>query len=262
MCVCSRRSNRRIVPLFYFLSTDLYILGSGIRSFLQLTTETIQALKKCRIVYVLHDDQMVIDHIKKYCTNVQDLAYMYQGNTIRSKVYRDISEMLVSEAVKQSNVGFVVHGHPLFLVSATEYTLSLARTKNLSISILPAVSSFDTLLCDLEIDYGYGIQIFDATSMVRMNWFPNPSIPTLIFQLTTILNDEIVTDEPNESVLSPLVKHLSKVYPPHHLCTIIHSAAHLLETPSKVNIKLEEMDRNNNKIELWKRPTLYVPSLA
>jgi uncharacterized protein YabN with tetrapyrrole methylase and pyrophosphatase domain len=239
---------------------DLYLLGSGIRGALQLTRETLQALATCRAVYVLHDDLMVHDAIREVCADVRDLADLYSGHTLRADVYRAISELLVAEAARQGPVGFVVHGHPLFLVSATEYTIELGRARGLNVRMLPAVSSFDTLLCDLEIDYGYGLQMYDATTLIQNQWKPNASVPTLIFQLATTMNAEVTRDEPSASVLRPLIDHLLKSYPPDHMCILVHSAAHLLEPTAKLAVKLEDLAARDD-IELWRRPTLYVPSI-
>lgn len=75
-----------------------------------------------------------------------------------AKMYTKISELIIATAKDNGPVSFIVHGHPLFLVSASEYTLDLAEENNLSVKILPGISSFDTLMCDLKIDYGYALQ--------------------------------------------------------------------------------------------------------
>jgi uncharacterized protein YabN with tetrapyrrole methylase and pyrophosphatase domain len=240
---------------------DLYLLGSGIRSTLQFTRETIQAIQACRVVFVLHDDTAVHDFVRTLCGDVRDLIDLYSEHEVRADVYRAISDLLVAEAQRGSGVAFLVHGHPLFLVSATEYTLEQARTRNLKVRMLPGVSSFDTILCDLEVDYGYGLQIFDPTTMMSCGWKPNPAVPMLIFQLATTLNGKVVRDLPAVSVLEPLRQYLCETYPEDHLCTVIYSAAHLLERPARSPIRLGDLAQNED-IELWRRPTLYVPAVS
>lgn len=241
--------------------THIYLLGSGIRGALQLTQETIQALRSSRVAFVLHDDLMVLDAVREHCPDVRDLADEYSRGGVRADVYRRISEILVAEAGRGPGVAFLVHGHPLFLVSATELTLSLARSNGYRVEMLAAVSSFDTLLCDLEVDYGYALQMFDATTLLQHKWTPNPAIPLLIFQVATTLNANIVNDEPGADVLRPLIDRLRMVYPPDHVCTVVHSAAHLLESSTKQKIPLGKLC-DDPGIELWKRPTLYVPPIS
>jgi len=208
----------------------------------------------------LHDDLRVLEEIKTYCPDVRDLVELYAGETLRSDVYRSITKALISEASQGPGVAFLVHGHPLFLVSATEYTLETARCNNLKVQVVPAVSSFDTILCDLEIDYGYGLQMFDATSMILNAWKPNALLPTLIFQIATTLNDEIVTGELDPVILGPLVEYLAKFYPLDHPCIVVHSGAHLLESSNKLCLSLRDLAQSSD-VELWLRPTLYVPPL-
>src|SRR5471032_755910 len=133
--------------------TDLYVLGSGIHGTVQLSLETVQALKTCKRVYVLHDDTLVLEDIKQYCRETVDLFSMYKDETEkRREIYLAIAERIVNDLSDTGGpMAFLVHGHPLFLVSASEYLIHLARSKGFSARAVPAVSSFDTLLCDLEI---------------------------------------------------------------------------------------------------------------
>jgi uncharacterized protein YabN with tetrapyrrole methylase and pyrophosphatase domain len=242
------------------MPSDIYLLGSGIRGTLHFTNETIQALRVCRVVYVLHPDTMVLDYVRKYCDDVHDLNTFYDGREIRQDVYSAIADRLIEEADRSGPVAFLVHGHPLFLVSATEYTLHQAARKGLKTTVLAAVSSFDTLLCDLGIDYGYGVQIFDSTTMIENTWAPNPAVPLLVFQLATTCNRRVVKDRPVGSILKPLLDFLTPVYGPSHHVRIVHSGAALLEETEVIDLRLSELTADD--IDLERRPTLYVPPLG
>ena len=241
------------------MPSDIYLLGSGIRGTLHFTNETIQALRVCRAVYVLHPDTMVIDYVREYCDEVHDLHSFYDGREIRQDVYSAIADRLIEEAVRGAPVAFLVHGHPLFLVSATEYALTQAAGKGLKTTVLSAVSSFDTMLCDLGIDYGYGVQIFDSTTMIENSWLPNPAVPLLVFQLATTGNRRVVKGRPGGQVLRPLTDFLIPVYGPSHRVRIVHSGAALLEETEIIDLQLLELTAD--EIDLTRRPTLYVPPI-
>jgi uncharacterized protein YabN with tetrapyrrole methylase and pyrophosphatase domain len=240
-----------------FRAVDLFLLGTGIKSILHLTTETIQALQLCREVHVLHDDIGVLGYVESLGVRAIDLAPLYAGHTDRHGVYREISERLVAVARERSPVGFLVHGNPLFLVSASEYTFALAESAGLRVEVLPAVSSFDSLLCDLRIDFGYEMQIFDASTMLLRNRLPDPELPLLVFQLATTLQPNIVRGDPSSDLLEPLCTNLLKVYPPDHLVSIVVSSVHVLEAASLEVMPLRRLAGAD--LELWRRPTLYVP---
>lgn len=238
--------------------TSIYLLGSGIKGALHFTVETVQALRACRRVFVLHADQGVIDSVREHCTEIEDLISLYTGQTLRDDVYRQISHRLVETALASAPVAFLVHGHPLFLVSATEYTLNLAEHHDLRVSVLPAVSSFDTLLCDLRIDYGYGVQIFDTTTLLKAGWIPNPQIPLLLFQLASTLNRTVISGDPDREVLRPLIELLAPLYGADHRAQVVWSSAHVLETSLITELPIRELATAD--LELWRRPTLYVPA--
>ena len=212
------------------MPADLYLLGSGIRGTLQLTEETRQALSVCRLIYVLHNDEQVHRDLSRYA-EVRFFAELYDSADERPPVYRRMSEILVEEASRAPGVAFVVHGHPLFLVSATEHTIELARSRGLKVSLVPAVSSFDTLLCDLELDLGYALQMYDSSTLIQHRHGLDPRVPLLIFQLATTLSSSVTRGPVSGRVLRPLSDYLyfCRFYPGGHGCVVVHSGSTLLE---------------------------------
>lgn len=241
-------------------SVNIYLLGSGIRGTLQITRETEQAIQACSTIFVLHDDPEVLAYCRRYCSDVRDVVDFYSTSATRPDVYSSVADAVVERADLEDTIGLLVHGHPLFLVSAAEYTIERGRNRGLRVRVLPAVSSFDTLLCELEVDYGYGLQLFDATTMLQHGWLPNPCLPLLVFQLATILTDAVISADPSPAALEPLVRRLREVYGPTHRCVMVRSAGHVLEATQKVWVTVEQLDRELT-VPLWERPTLYVPSL-
>jgi len=238
--------------------TDLYLLGSGIKGVLQLTVETIQALAISTEAHVLHDDPDVLEEIKNYCPKVFDLACFYSLDQSRPDIYRAISKHLIERAREKPPISFVVHGHPLFLVSASEYTVELGRQQGVAVTVMSAVSSFDTLLTDIGVDFGYGLQLFDCSTLLANSWSINSQVPTLIFQLATLLNDRVVTEEPRVQILHPLVNYLKSYFPEFHRCLVVHSSVSVLRKAEIIETTIGKLHRDY-RIDLWKRPTLYIP---
>lgn len=240
------------------MPTDLYLLGSGIRGTLQLTEETRQALAVCRVIYVLHNDPQVLRELSAFA-EVRSFEDLYDGASERPPVYRRMSEILVAEAERGSGVAFVVHGHPLFLVSATEYTIELARSHGLRVTILPGVSSFDTLLADLELDLGYALQMYDSSTLIQGGFNVDPRVPVLIFQLATTLSTAVTRGAVETTVLQPLAQYLFKFYPSDHSCTVVHTGATILEPTEKVPTTVGGLATSSASLRF--RPTLFIPPL-
>lgn len=241
--------------------TDIFLLGVGIRGTLQFTRETLQALEACDVAFVLHDDPAILRFVRALGCEVVDAAEYYPDAGRRKDVYRSVSDAIVERACAGNRVGFVVHGHPLFLVSATEYTLETARDRGLAVTIIPAVSSFDALLCELQLDFGYALQMFDATTLLREKFVLNPRIPLLLFQVATVLNDEVTKGDIPSSSLTPLVNALLAHYPPDHPCELIHLGTGLIERTLRDRVPLSALSMGTT-VPLWQRPTLYVPPIA
>ncbi|WP_367319774.1 SAM-dependent methyltransferase [Streptomyces sp. HUAS ZL42] len=240
------------------MATSLYLLGSGIQSPLHLTVETQQALRICRKVFVLHADPAVMRSIEALGPEVIDVADMYEGLTMRQAAYKAIADRVVSEAAAAPPVAFLVHGHPLFLVSASEYMLDLAQRQSVRTSVLPGISSFDTLMCDLGVDFGYGLQMFDTTTLLMHGWIPNPEVPMLLFQLATTMELRITKENRTGTALEPIVDLLAPLYGENHETYLISSASSILETADVTRIPLAALQ--SESIDLTGRPTLYVPA--
>lgn len=240
---------------------NIYLLGVGINPSLQITEETKQAIRASTEALVLHPDEEVKKIIRKINPNIniQDAEEFYSGVKIRQEAYKKISEYIIKRANSGSKISFIVHGHPLFLVSATEYIIQLATENNIKTRLVPAVSSFDTLMCDLGTDYGYAVQIFDTTTLLSNNWKINPEVPLLLFQLATTNNKEVVRNEPSKEILKPIGDLLKNFYPLDHEVLLTHSSTSIFESPEVKRLKISSL--SNMDISLDRRPTLYVPAI-
>lgn len=239
---------------------DIYLIGTGILSILHLTTEAKQVISVCKRMYVLHDDISVIQEIRTMCSDTRDLAVFYETDaTLRCDVYNDIAAEVVGSASHVRPVGMAVHGNPMFLVSAVENILHLARHADLRVKVVPGVSSLDTIQCDLGIDLGYSVQVYDSTLLFEQRVNVDPRVPLLIFQLATFQNPRLVRAEPGPAILEPLIDYLERFYPRTHRCSIVYSATSVLDAARIVDVELGAL-AHGNSFNLWERPTLYVPA--
>ena len=243
------------------MQSTLFILGAGVYSHLQLTLETVQALRSCQTVFVLHSDSRVIDSIGEYCNDVRSLFDLYEDrNQKRMDIYKRIADRVVEVASNNSRTAFLVFGHPFFLVSACEYAAERGRGAGFNVRTLPAISTFDTLLTDLQHDLGYAVQIYCAQNLVRNEFVIDARVPLLLFQLTQFENEYLIDHKPQPPVFEPLVTYLLRYFPADHNCTMVHSAAHLLEKAKFIEFPLSHLcERDDLMLEL--RPTLYLPGL-
>lgn len=240
---------------------DIFLLGTGIRGTLQISLETLQALDACSVVYVLHDDPDVLAFAQGRGCEVIDAAEFYPEEGLRYGVYRNISDAIVKRAAGGQRVALLVHGHPLFLVSAAEYTMEKARACGLTVCALPAVSSFDTLLTELKLDFGYYLHMYDASTLIEKAIALNPEVPTLIFQVATVMNQEVTRGLIAREVLEPLQEYLLKFYTPEYPCELIYVGTTLMERSIRERTTIEGLT-DGMEVPLWKRPTLFLPAMS
>lgn len=239
---------------------DIYLIGSGIRPELHISPESVQALRVAKSLYILHGDPSVVEWVRQFCKDTRDLSSLYRGETQRSTVYKSIASEVLRQALSDPPVALLVHGHPLFLVSAVEMIISAARRNGLITLTLPGISSLDTILCDLSLDLGYGVQLFDATSLIQNNWSINPQVPLLVFQLANVCCPKVQRTPPRPRSLLPLVRFLKQWYPPKHTCYVVYSGMTVIERSIVKQVILERLLTDEN-LYLNQRPTLYVPSI-
>jgi uncharacterized protein YabN with tetrapyrrole methylase and pyrophosphatase domain len=235
----------------------LYLVGLGINSHLQITTEAYQVLEAADVAFALIDDESLMEMLSKR-VETHDLAALYPDSGLRRDVYARITEHVVAEAQKRCRTAFVVHGHPLFLVSASERLIDAATSVGIEVFVLAAVSSFDTVMADLREDLGYAVQIFDATTLIEHDLPVARSVPSLIFQVANTLSPHIQRADPPAEILGPLREHLCRFYPGDRLCKLVYSATVPWEPATIREMELSRIDLDS--VELWRRPTLYVPA--
>ncbi|WP_394542832.1 hypothetical protein C1N73_33260 (plasmid) [Priestia aryabhattai] len=239
-------------------TSDIILAGSGIMGAMQMTRETEAKLKTCDIVYVLHYDNSLYKFVESLGVKTVDASEFYKDGQDRTEVYRRIADSIIQDA-KIQQVGFLVHGHPLFIVSTSEYLIQEAKNSGLKLEILPAVSSLDTVITDLQLDLGYALQLYEANFMLNMNPKIDNKVPLLIFQVA-VLGLFSVQKSYQDVDLHPLQEFLLKYYPATHVITFVLSSKHVLVSSDKLEVKVEELDKINVDF-LEGRPTLYIPPI-
>jgi hypothetical protein len=90
--------------------------------------------------------------------------------------------------------------------------------------VLPAISALDTICIDLGIDYGEGLQLYDASHLMRDRIRLVPSVHTLILQLYEFDVDETAnTIESRPGRFAALESILMKSFPSRHRAVIVYS---------------------------------------
>lgn len=241
----------------------LYAIGLGLDVRAHISSEAIQTLKSCRIVYVLSPDSRAKDLITSLAptARVIDCYKYYYRESLRPKVYENIAADIIGEADSYTNIGIAVYGNPMFLVSAVEKIIEKAEHGGIKTKVIPAISSFDTLLADLKIDLGYGVTLIDASLLVATKPNIDTKLPLVLFQIANLGSDQVERGAIKTERLEPLVSHLKTLYPESHTCKLVVSSKGFLDPGYIIDLKISDLS-SHEKINLTHRPTLYIPEMG
>jgi uncharacterized protein YabN with tetrapyrrole methylase and pyrophosphatase domain len=147
---------------------DIYVAGLGIRGIDQVTRETEAAFRRSNEILAVPTLPAVLEYLKDMCATVTDLhPVSYRENENRIDAYDTMSSMVLNAALDHPPVSFATYGHPLVYVYPTRQIINAAPFLGLTVRVLPAVSSLDSMFVDLDFDPAInGLQMYEATDVL------------------------------------------------------------------------------------------------
>ena len=236
---------------------DLYLVGIGIRGTDQISQEALSCLKRCRKIFHQTDQHR---RLKRINPQVVDMAPLYWTDEQQRDVYDRLVDLIEGEVEQGPGVASVIYGHPLFFDDVHVDLIERSKRRGWDCVVLPGISSLDTLCIDLNIDYGEGLQVYEASDLVENKQPINPYIHTLIFQIAEF--DSYTTRDTAPTRVGrfkPMERHLLKYFPADHPIIIAFSddgdgtGAFLLKS------SLRKLDSHRRRIFLG--TTLYIPPM-
>ncbi len=237
---------------------DIYIVGLGILSSLQVTRETEQTLRLCKKVFFLHPEaKWVQKYLESVCPNVVDLDSCYSEDVLRAEAYKKMVETVFDAAREDAPVAFALYGHPMVFVSPSKTILRYAPDAGLTAKMLPAVSSLDCMFVDLGIDPSEGLMMYECNEMLLYRRPLLADMHCIIWQPGSV-ESEVFTKRINRPERFLRLKaYLLQFYPRDHVVTIITCSLNPIVESKLTQVPLGELETKN--IQLHAGATLYIP---
>jgi len=241
---------------------DIYLLGSGILSFIDITLMTQRILKECKKVFYLHDVPTFERYMKKISRNAVNLlpVYYLEGRD-RLEIYEDIVRHVLESSKKEKPVALLLHGHPLFFTRVSRRLLEESDKNGISMEVLPGVSSLDRMVVYLKLDIGpHGIQIMEASTAILKDITLNPRLECILYQVGAILSPisaRLKTSTPEQA--TALKNYLLKFYPGKHVVKILESALELGYQSRITAVEIATLEEHARFMTYT--ASLYVPSI-
>ncbi|WP_171360403.1 SAM-dependent methyltransferase [Vibrio pectenicida] len=220
----------------------IFLIGTGIGDFQRISMQSMQILQSVDVIFHLSPHHGNIVNAAPQA-EVHDLKDLYESNDEPNHVYDLISQHIYCHASNnQGTTAFVTYGHPLFFVRCS---LDLMAS-DLDVELLPAISSFDTLLIDSPVHLGDGVQIFDTALFVAYNIKPSPLVPVALYQYGDFGGNQLRT-KPDSRRFQLLQEQLLSIYPSDHLAHIVVSGWANDVSCSVVSFPIKQLIHNINE---------------
>lgn len=212
--------------------TDVYLVGLGVSPIRHMTMEARQVLQRCRSVFVVDHGFAVLHYLRSLGPDVVNLLDEYQEGRHRLTTYQRMAARVIDRALDSPPVAFATYGHPSWLVYPSALISEAAKQFGLNVSKIHGISTIDTVIGDLDIDPGTdGLQIHEATGLVREERQLDPHVPCLLLQVDAYEFPVFSTADRESDRFLPLRDYLLRFYPSSHDLMSIYSPTHAVMKP-------------------------------
>ncbi|WP_372909694.1 SAM-dependent methyltransferase [Salinigranum sp.] len=205
---------------------DVYVVGTGMVGYAQLTREVESAFAESEAVYLLDTTGPTNKYIEEeFGADVYNLGELYEEGTDRRETYDRMADVVLSAAEEaQGPVTFALYGHPMIFVNPSRQVVDRGTDRGLKVDVLPGISSLDAVFCDAGFDPAEnGLQTFEATDLLVREWELNPEVPAMIWQVSVVETTRHTERESRPGRFTRFREYLERFYPADH-------TAHLLQT--------------------------------
>jgi len=200
---------------------DVYVVGYGMRMPNDLTLETLAILKRCNRVF----GGPPISAPAFGIPQMESLMSLYAPDKPRLVTYQEMEALVLDAATADAPVAFATYGSPMVGTYVAHRLLQEAPRRGLTVHVANAVSSFDGIWADFNIEPFFGFQIWEATGFVTFEVTPDTKAHLLlpqapVFEVSTGIDPRTSTIEASDST-SKLKEYLLRFYPTDH---VVHFA--------------------------------------
>lgn len=240
---------------------DVYIVGTGIVGYNQLTREAISALDESERLYWAGTQDFVLEHIQEEhdIDDVIDLNEEYNEGLDRMETYRRMSDAVLDGAEElDSPVAFALHGHPFVFSVPSQLVVEKAAERGVTVKPQPGISALACVFADFNIDPMNGFQMYEASDLLVREWELNPQVPTMIWQIGAVETVLYLDDWSKPERYTRFREYLEQFYPEDHEVELLQAATFPLANSDRITFELGEFESMHETIDRGMY-ILYVP---
>jgi hypothetical protein len=221
---------------------SLVVVGTGIRSIGQLTTEAIAWIRISEKVFYLTPDTVAGAIITHWNARAESLSRFYAPGKLRKKSYEEMVEHVMDCVRTGKRTCLVCYGHPGVFCWPGHEVIRQARREGYTAKMFPGVSAEDCLFADLGLDPATtGCQSFEATDFLCNERQFDPSSLLILWQIETIGISVTITRRGKRPALLILVERLCRIYGPDHKAILYIAPFQLFGEPRIKRLPLRRL---------------------
>jgi uncharacterized protein YabN with tetrapyrrole methylase and pyrophosphatase domain len=204
----------------------LSLIGLGVIIPDHITSQAMRAMSRCSRIYsiVQEPPRLWLPPNKLGRIEVFNVLEWYVEDSLRMPNYDRVASTIFQALEGGKCVGYVTYGNPMAYDRVAQNLVQLIKDGGGDVQIIPGVSSFDTVLCDLRVDMAPGIQVFDASWFVACRIEPRVDAGVLLMQVGAFGSLRThYTKRQDGSSLRDLVQYCRKLYSASHLVSLVRS---------------------------------------
>lgn len=196
----------------------LIVIGTGICTIGQLTTESIAWIRKADKVLYIVSDPIAEELIKSLNPKgAESLFHFYAENKPRIQTYNEMIDLTLTYLRAGKIVCLAAYGHPGVFAYPTHESVRRARAEGIKARMLPGISAEDCLFADLNIDPAMaGCQSFEATDFLVNGRIIDPSSHLILWQIGVLGDATFKPQTYDIKGLPQLLQKLYGYYSPYH----------------------------------------------
>jgi uncharacterized protein YabN with tetrapyrrole methylase and pyrophosphatase domain len=230
----------------------LIIAGSGIKTVSHLTEETVKVIQGVDKVLYLVMENNLKTWVTREAKDSESLDGIYFSNDKRIDSYHQITQHIINEYYKVKSLCVLFYGHPILFAESALKAANIINNEGGEVIILPAISSIDCLISDLQIDpSNQGYYCVDATELLIYEKHINITSHLIIWQGGNLGSYDV---NPSNK-LDVLCGYLEGYYHNSQAVCVYEASTYPLQKP-----RIEWTDLNKlPSIQINPQSTLYIP---
>lgn len=238
---------------------DLIVVGLGIKDLAQMTLESqAHILSADKILYLGMQPDVHIPELYSWgARSVQSILELYVDGDIDDKNYQSLLNATLEASAQFPKVVLLVPGHPRIGVTLVQQLIN-HKTKY-CLTVLPGISSFDTMINDLERDpLEKGSIVIDANRMLLFDMTWSSTLDCYIYHVCSVGTRRVyIHDARKANDWKTLKTHLLKIYPENCIVHLISSSTAENQKNQKFSASLSELERLMEHVHFG--TTLFIP---